>query len=115
MVKCPVCGKSELILEKRRSELYGFGLGEYMAEVCKACGKIFWFEDDVIQMEKRAKELAIWGLEHKTKVSVAGNSLIIRIPRKLAQFMGLDKGSEIVVHPYGKDKLIVEEITRRRK
>jgi len=86
-----------------------------MAEVCRACGEIFWLEDDVAQMEKRAKELGIWGLEHKTKVSVAGNSLIIRIPRKLAQFLGLDKGSEVVVHPYGKDKLMVEEITRHKK
>jgi hypothetical protein len=62
-----VCGKSELILEKRRSELYGFDLGEYMAEVCKACGEIFWFEDDVTQMEKRAKELAIWDLSIRQK------------------------------------------------
>jgi len=71
MVKCPVCEKSELMLEKKRSELYGFNLGEYMAEVCRACGEIFWLEDDAAQMEKRAKELGIWGLEHKTKVSIS--------------------------------------------
>ena len=60
MVKCPVCGRGELVKEKRKSELYGFSLGEYMAEVCPHCSEIFWIEEDVTTMEKEAKEKGIY-------------------------------------------------------
>jgi YgiT-type zinc finger domain-containing protein len=56
MVKCPVCGRGELVKEKRKSKLYGFSLGEYMAEVCSRCSEIFWTEEDVALMENMTKD-----------------------------------------------------------
>ncbi len=109
MANCPVCGKPVLRRENRKSELYGFDLGNYPAEVCGSCGEIFWREADVRKMEERAKKLGIWGLEHRTKIAVAGNSLIVRIPKSIARFIGLKKGETVSLHPLGRDKLLIEE------
>ena len=109
MVNCPVCGKSPLAREKRRAELYGFDLGAYVAEVCPSCGEVFWDERSVAKMEQKAKKLGIWGLEQRTKVAAVGNSLAVRIPRRLADFLGLARGMEVSIHPVGKDKLVVEQ------
>ena len=86
MDKCPVCGKASLHEEKRRAEQNGFDLGTYVAEVCPSCGETLWNEKDVIRMEKKAKELGVWGLEQKTKIAIVGKSLAVRIPKRLADF-----------------------------
>lgn len=113
MVRCPVCGKANLRREKRRSEQDGFDLGVYVAEVCPSCGEFFWNERDVIKMEHKAKQIGIWGLEQKTKVATVGNSLAVRIPKRLANFLGLRQGVEVLIHPMGRDKLVIEETSNR--
>lgn len=80
-----------------------------MAEICPSCGEVFWNEKDVIRMEHKAKEIGIWGLERKTKVATVGNSLAVRIPKRLAHFLGLRQGVEVLIHPMGRDKLVIEE------
>lgn len=114
MTKCPACGKAALRREVRKSELYGFHLGEYTAEVCSSCGEVFWKEADVRKMEEKAKKLGIWGLEHRTRIGVAGNSLIVRVPKSIARFIGLKKGEVVSLHPLGRDKLLIEETARTR-
>ena len=113
MVKCPVCGRANLRRERRHAEQDGFDLGVYVAEVCPACGEVFWMERDVTKMETKAKQIGIWGLEQRTRVATVGNSLAVRIPKRLARFLGLRHGLEVTVHPLGKDKLIIEEATKR--
>ena len=109
MENCAVCGKPAMKTMMRKSELYGFELGRYPAKVCASCGEVFWKESDVRKMEERAKKMGIWGLEHRTKVAVAGNSLMVRIPRSIAKFIGLKKGETVSVHPLGRGKLLIEE------
>ncbi len=113
MVKCPVCGRANLRREKRHSEQDGFDLGVYVAEVCHSCGEVFWMEKDVTTMQRKAKQIGIWGLEQKTKVATVGNSLAVRIPKRLAYFLGLRHGVEVLVHPLGRDKLIIEQTSKR--
>ena len=109
MVNCPVCGKSQLFRKRRHAEQYGFDLGVYVAEVCPSCGEVFWDERSVLKMEQKAKKIGIWGLGQRTRVAAVGNSLAVRIPRRLADFLGLTRGTEVSVHPIGKDKLVVEQ------
>jgi len=109
LANCPVCGRSPLVHKKRHAEQYGFDLGVFVADVCSSCGEIFWNEKSVLKMEKKAKRMGIWGLERRTKVATVGNSLAVRIPRRLADFLGLTRGMEVSVHPIGKDKLVVEQ------
>ena len=112
-MKCPVCGRANFRREKRRAEQDGFDLGVYVAEVCPSCGEVFWNEKDVVRMEHKAKEIGIWGLEQKTKVAIVGNSLAVRIPKRLADFLGLRQGVEVLIHPMGRDKLVIEETSKR--
>lgn len=42
-------------------------------------------------------------------MAAVGNSLAVRIPKRLANFLGLKRGAEVLVHPMGRDKLIIEE------
>jgi hypothetical protein len=113
LAKCPVCGRANLRREKRHAEQDGFDLGIYVAEVCHSCGEIFWDEKDVAKMERKAREAGIWGLEQKTRVAAVGNSLAVRIPKRLADFLGLRRGVEVLVHPMGRDKLVIEEANKR--
>lgn len=113
MVRCPVCGRGELHRQRRRAEQYGFDLGIYLAEVCSACGEVFWDERSVQRMEQKAKRMGVWGLEQKTRIAIVGNSLAVRIPKRIADFLGLRRGVEVLVHPIGKDKLVVEETGRK--
>jgi len=106
---CPVCGRSRLVRKKRHAEQYGFDLGVFVAEVCPSCGEVFWDERSVLKMEKKAKKIGIWGLEQRTRVATVGNSLAVRIPRRLADFLRLTRGMEVLIHPVGKDKFVVEQ------
>lgn len=73
-----------------------------MAEVCPSCGEVVWNENDVVKMERKAKKIGVWGLEQKTRVTTLGNSLAVRIPKRLADFLGLRRGVEVLIHPHGK-------------
>ena len=98
--------------EKRHTEQDGFDLGAYTAEVCPSCGETFWNEKDILKMELKAKEIGIWGLEQKTKVATVGNSLAVRIPKRLANFLDLKQGVEVLIHPLGRNKLVIEETSK---
>ena len=47
------------------------------------------------------------GLSAKTKITRTGNSLAVRIPKKLVEYLKLKDGEEAYVHPE-KNRLIVE-------
>lgn len=107
-MKCPICEKGELKMETVEVEDMGQKLGTYKAEVCKNCGEKFFDERAIERMEKRAKELGIWGLARETKVGLSGSSLAIRIPKNIAKLLGIEKGTTVVIKPEGRKKLGVE-------
>jgi hypothetical protein len=76
--------------------------------VCKRCGEVFFTEAASDEIDRLARAGGLWGLEARTKVSYSGNSLMIRIPREIAEFMGLEKGDGVRIHPEGKRRLVVE-------
>ncbi|MDI6707862.1 MAG: AbrB/MazE/SpoVT family DNA-binding domain-containing protein, partial [Candidatus Thermoplasmatota archaeon] len=82
-------------------------LGKFEADVCNQCGEAFFTENAMNKIEKKAKEIGIRGLERKTKISRSGNSLIIRIPKAIAEFVGAKDGTSVTIRPGGKSKLIV--------
>lgn len=106
-MNCPICkGKMQ-----RKKEQYNYGdmdFGSFDADVCTKCGEVFFTEKSSDAIDAKAKKLGIWGLEKETKISYSGNSLIIRIPKAIADFMGLAKGEEVSLRPEGKRKLVVE-------
>ena len=105
-VKC-VCG-SEAQRVKLEVKPYGVSIGSYQGYKCEKCGEEWFEEKTAEEIEIKAKKLGLFGLEAKSKVGVAGNSLVVRVPKHMAKFLGIKKGSLVKVEPDGKDRLIVE-------
>ena len=106
--KCPMCGKGSLIRKKVDETMFGVNLGRFPEWVCNHCGESFTDENTTQAIIERAKQKGIWGLGKKVKVVKSGNSLVIRIPKEIVEFMGLEKGQELFVRPEGKSKIMVE-------
>ncbi|MDP4012716.1 MAG: AbrB/MazE/SpoVT family DNA-binding domain-containing protein [Candidatus Nanoarchaeia archaeon] len=104
---CPICEKGKLKPVKEKHVLFGVDLGTYPGEKCSECGELFTDSKYVEKIEKIAKEKGIWGIGQKTKISKSGNSLAVRIPKKLAEYLKLKEGKEAYIHPQDR-KLIIE-------
>ena len=108
MKKCYICGEGKLVTKKIPYVLYGISTGEYEGEQCSKCGESFYSENAFDEMTEKVKRLGLWGLETKTKLTKVGNSLDIRLNKKLIDFLKIDKGKEVIVVPENKKKLVVE-------
>jgi len=104
---CPICEKGNLEKKKIREIMFGIDLGEFPAEVCDECEESFTDEDTTRKIEEAAKEKGIWGLGMKTRITKTGNSLAVRVPKKIADFMNLKEGEEAYIHPEA-SKLMIE-------
>ena len=106
-MNCPICEKGKLKKGKVKEYMFGVYLGEFSAEICTKCKENFTSEETMKKIEEKAKEKGIWGLGQKTKIAMAGNSLAVRIPKNIANFLKLKEGKETYIHPQG-DKLVIE-------
>ena len=106
-MECPVC-EGRLRRVKREYTYSDIVLGEFDAEACDRCGEVFFTEEASDAIDRMAKERGLWGIEARTKVSYSGNSLIVRIPKEVAEFMGLERGDGVRLRPEGKRRLVVE-------
>ena len=106
-LKCPVCAKGSLKSEKIKEEMFGVYLGEFPAQICSKCNESFTDEMTTKLIEEAAKAKGIWGLGKKTKITKTGNSLAIRIPKNIADFLNLKEGKDAYIHP-DKNKLVIE-------
>ena len=104
--KCEECSG---ILEHKQVDftLYGISLGKFPAEVCPKCGEKVFSENTSERINRLAKKKGLWGLDKKIKIVKIGNSLAIRIPKSISDFLGLKEGKEAFMHPE-KDKIIIE-------
>jgi transposase-like protein len=106
-MKCPICEKGVLKKGKIREAMFGVDLGEFPAEICSKCRESFTDEETTRKIEEAAKKKGLWGLGMKTKIMKSGNSLAVRIPKKIADHLNLKQGEEAFIHPQD-NKLIVE-------
>ena len=106
-MKCPICEKGILKQGKAKESMFGIYLGEFPAEICSECGESFTDVATTQKIEELAKKKGIWGLGAVTKITKTGNSLAVRIPKKLVDYLKLKDGEETYIHPEG-SKLIVE-------
>ncbi|MDO9536926.1 MAG: AbrB/MazE/SpoVT family DNA-binding domain-containing protein [Thermoplasmata archaeon] len=108
MTKCPLCEKGALKKGKIEEEMFGVNLGKYDGEICDKCGESFLDQDAMLKIEAKAKELGVWGLAKNMKVVKSGNSLSVRIPAKIAHFLDIEEGENVLLYPEGKKKIVVE-------
>jgi len=105
-MKCILCNGELKKKEVERKELE-ISLGKFPALVCTKCNEVFYDEDSVEKIQKRSKELGLFGLSKKTKVAQVGNSLAIRIPKDIAKFVGL-KREYVKLIPKSKKEILIE-------
>lgn len=105
--KCYICEKGNLHKKKVDYKLYGLHLGAFNAEECNHCGEIFYDEEESKKMTEIAKKKGLWNLKARTKIGEAGTTLDIRLPKKIIDFLELEKGKEVELLPEGKNKLVV--------
>jgi YgiT-type zinc finger domain-containing protein len=106
-MECPIC-EGNLERKKVPYSVGGVSLGTFEADVCTSCNEIFFTEAASDAIDKKAKEAGLWGLEKRGKIGYSGNSLIVRIPKKIAEFMELKKGEDILIKPEDKKRLVIE-------
>jgi len=104
--KCDECS-GKIVIKKTDFVLYGTSLGKFPAEICTKCGEKVFTEEVSDCIDKLAKEKGLWGLGTKTTVGKVGDSLDVRINKKIADFVGLQKGQTVLIHPEGKNKIVI--------
>jgi len=104
---CPMCEKGTLKKGKIKEYMFGVYLGEFPADICTKCGESFTDSKTTTNIEQSAKSKGVWGLSSKTKITKTGNSLAVRIPKKIADYLKLKNGGDAYIHPE-QDKLVVE-------
>ena len=104
---CPICGKGLLNKGKIKEYMFGVYLGEFPAEICSKCNESFTDAETTREIGEIARKKGIWDMGKKTKITKTGNSLAIRIPKKIADFLKLKEGKEAYLHPEG-NKLVIE-------
>lgn len=95
---CPIC-KGKLKNQKIKEEMFGVFLGEFPALVCIKCDESFTDEKTTKEIEAAAKKKGVWGLGKKTKITKTGNSLAVRIPKEIVDYLHLKEGKEAYIHP----------------
>ena len=122
-MRCPICERGILkegnkgnrrfpwiwkhSFQTIKETVFGVYLGEFPAEICNKCGESFTDEATTKSIEEEAKKKGIWGMGKKTKITKAGNSLAVRIPKEIAKFLNLKEGCEAYIHP-DQNKIIIE-------
>ena len=87
---------------------FGVFLGNFKAGVCQKCGETFFDEKTAEKIQTKSKELGLFGLAKKAKVAEIGNSIAIRIPKEIAEFLKLKKGKEVIIFPENKNELRID-------
>ncbi len=106
-MKCPTCEIGNLKKEKTKEYMFGVYLGEFPALVCNKCHESFTDSSVMKEIEEIAKKKEIWGLGAMTKITKTGNSLAVRVPKKIADYLKLKDGEGVYIYP-DKNKLIIE-------
>jgi hypothetical protein len=107
--KCTCGGK--LKKAKVEVEFFGINFGPKDAEICAECGSEYLDQDIMKEIETEVKKSNIFGLERKVSVTKSGNSLVIRIPPEIAEFLGIHYKSIVQLFPIDKDKLEVKIVS----
>ncbi len=98
------------LLKKSKTEVEFFGMdfGLRPCEICTRCGSEYLSQELVEGIEAEVKKKGLFGLERKGRITKSGNSLVIRVPKEIADSLNIEKDSQITIYPSDKKRLIVE-------
>ncbi len=89
-------------------EFFGIDFGLKKANVCTDCGSEYLSQEVMEEVEAEVKRRGLFGLERRGRVAKSGNSLIIRIPKEIADSLRIKRDLPIVIYPSELRKLIIE-------
>lgn len=89
-------------------EFFGINFGLKACEVCTKCNAEYLDNEIITKIQDEMKKIGIFGLERNLQVAKSGNSLVIRIPKEIADFLGIQAKSLIKLIPLNNKQLQVE-------
>ncbi|MBI4450373.1 YgiT-type zinc finger protein [Candidatus Woesearchaeota archaeon] len=106
-MKCVMCGGTT---ERKTAEYreQGVLLGKYPADVCTKCGEAYYDSATARVIQQQSRSKGLHGSAEKATVGEVGNSLAVRIPKSIAQIVGLKKGQTVTVMPHGERELHID-------
>lgn len=105
-MKCGIC-KVEMKEQLVEHKEFGVSLGKFPAMVCSKCGEKFYDSAAVDKIQAASKKAGLFGMVSRVKAAKIGNSIAIRVPKEIAEFVHLKPGSEVILHPEG-SRIIAE-------
>ena len=106
-MKCVICNGKTAKQAVEHKE-FGVLVGKFPAEVCEKCNETYYSEETAAEIQKKSKDLGLFGLARKVKIAELGNSIAIRIPKEIGEFLHLRKGNEVLLVPASKHDLHIQ-------
>ena len=104
---CPCGGKVKWKKDKVIIESIDCGILDI--EYCQKCGEEYFPEETMKIVETRLKEKGLWGIQRKeATLWKSGNSVLLRIPKEMAENLNLRPDEKVIIYQEGKRKLIIE-------
>ena len=104
---CEECA-GKIVKKKVDYHFLGENLGKFPAEVCTQCSEQVFEEDVTKKIAAISKQKGLWGINDRARVNQIGGSVGIIINKKIAQFLSLKKGEEVILYPENKKRLIIQ-------
>jgi hypothetical protein len=105
-IKCKCGGRLKRSVTE--VEFFGIDFGTRKADVCTECGSEYLSQELMEELEAEVKRRGLFGLERRGRISKSGNSLVIRIPKEMAESLKIKRDLPIVIYPTEPTKLVVE-------
>ncbi|MFH1247116.1 MAG: hypothetical protein V1644_01930 [Candidatus Micrarchaeota archaeon] len=109
-MKCPTCSTGRMKEKLVRFSKSGLFVGIFRTLVCDLCGEEVFNSNTAGKMEKKLKQIGLWG-SSKSKVYKIKGNLAIEINKTAARTVGLTKKSRVKLIPDIAQKRIIIEIT----
>ncbi len=104
---CPCGGKIEW--KKDKVVIEGVDCGILDVEYCPKCKEEYLPEESMIIVEKKLKEAGLWGIKRKeATLWKSGSSVLLRIPKEIADSLNLKPSEKVAIHTEGKNKLVID-------
>ncbi|MBI2110077.1 hypothetical protein HYT58_02820 [Candidatus Woesearchaeota archaeon] len=103
---CPCGGKIKW--KKDKLIIEGIDCGVLDVEYCSKCGEEYLPEQTMELVETKLKEKGLWGIQRKeVNLWKSGNSVLLRIPKDIADKLKLKPDEKVTIYAEGKNKLII--------
>ena len=85
----------------------GYPLHNVRAYQCSKCNKTFFTEEQAHEMEARTAEVKEYTFGFERKVTISGKSLVVSIPKELADHLNIKQGTKVRIIPVAKEGLMI--------